>query len=268
MTSLNLRKLFVDIFAPAAGENVLFLVDIPTETYPDTDAWQNRREMAKRWYGKLSELATDLDINVLPMAFYHATGANNAPLPDQGIVEKKELPMREIIKDTNLCIAMTEYSASAPLFVYGKEFPKLRSASMPGVAPRMENTALAADYEKVYERAHLLANKLSTADTARVLWSTDQEFVFDLRFRKAEADDGRLHPNLPPENPRVINLPSGEAYIAPYEGEHEGEISQTIGEIPVWKDEELFSFVIKKNRIIDAQGDGKAVRHYKTYFKE
>ncbi|MFX0212332.1 MAG: hypothetical protein ACFFDT_40540 [Candidatus Hodarchaeota archaeon] len=268
MTSFNLQKFFLDIFAPRKNEKVLFLLDMPTKDNPDNEEWRDRRRMAIRWYSTLKEMATKLNINILPMAFYSATGANNAPLPSKGTVNNIEKPMRDIIKRATLCIAMTEFSATAPLVTYGREFPRLRSASMPGVAPRMEKTALSADYSKVYERAHILAQKLTLAESARVLWSTDQEFLFDLRFRKGEADDGRLPPNLPPENPRLINLPSGEAYIAPYEGEHEGKVSLTAGEIPVLKKGELFTFIVKENRIIDIQGDGPEANHFKQYFKK
>ncbi|MFX1514469.1 MAG: hypothetical protein ACFFCQ_17990, partial [Promethearchaeota archaeon] len=268
MPSFDLRKLFLDVFNPTKGDRVLFLVDLPTMACPDSKEWQERRKMAIRWQNKLNKLAPELGINMLPMTYYNATGANNAPLPSKVTVEGKTATLKEIVAETTLCIAMTQYSASAPLIVFTKEFPTLRVASMPGVAPRMEETALAADYERIYERTHILAEKLSVAQYARVLWSTDQTFLVDLRFRKAEADDGRLHPNLPPEHPRLINLPSGEAYSAPYEGEREGELSKTSGQIPVLIKEELIGFIVKENRIVAIEGNGSEAKRYRRYFKE
>jgi hypothetical protein len=81
---------------------------------------------------------------------------------------------------------------------------------------------------------------------------------FDLRHRTAEVDDGRLDGS--PGSARVINLPSGEAFIAPYEGEIEGDSSRTRGEMPVWAapGEGFVSVVVESNRIVEIRDDGNA----------
>ena len=69
------------------------------------------------------------------------------------------------------------------------------------------------------------------AEAARVILRTpaDQhELILDLRYRSAHASGG-----LFPQNGVAGNLPSGETYIVPYEGERTGEPSLSGGELPV-----------------------------------
>ena len=54
------------------------------------------------------------------------------------------------------------------------------------------------------------------------------EVVLDLRHRRATASGGMM---VEPGN--AGNLPSGETYIVPYEGEVAGDPSRTAGLLPV-----------------------------------
>jgi len=76
-------------------------------------------------------------------------------------------------------------------------------------------------------------------------------------------DDGQLPRGK--EGGSVINLPSGETFQVPYEGEREGDPSQTEGEIPVRKGSETLVYRIRENRIIDVTGGSKAAEE-KAYF--
>ena len=102
---------------------------------------------------------------------------------------------------------------------------------MPKVAPEMESSALAADYTLVARSCARLRQRLSGAHSAEIEFSSGDRFHFDFRFREPEVDDGMLHRDAPA--PRLINLPSGEAYTAAYEGERELP-SLTSGVLPVW----------------------------------
>jgi len=135
---------------------------------------------------------------------------------------------------------------------------------MPMVSRSMEETALSADYAEVARKSHILAARLDRAVGARVVFSTGHEMYFDLRYRDAHADDGQLHADK--EGARVINLPSGEAYMAPYEGETEGEPSRTEGMIPVMLDGELVLGRVDENRIVEVIGDGPEAAEARDYF--
>jgi len=262
--TFDLEKLLVDVFAPQAGEKVLVMSDLPHGKYADNEKWADRREMAKEWHAAFQRLGTKLGFSVHPSLTYPATGAHSAPLPEEGEMDGQQVRLEDILSDTNIVVALTEYSATAPLIGFSQKLPKLRSASMPGVMRSMEQTALAADYSEVARKSHILADKLSHAVGAKVEFSTGHQVYFDLRNRQAEADDGQLHADK--KGIRLINLPSGEACIAPYEGEFEGQPSQTEGTLPVMYGDELVLFRVQENRIVEVIGDGPQAAQKRGYF--
>jgi hypothetical protein len=262
-SSFDLEKLIVDVFDPQPGEKVLVMTDEPQAGLDDYQGWSQRREMAAEWRSAFQALESDLGISVYPLLTYPATGAHSGPLPEEGVMDGQPVPLEELLADTNIAVALTEYSATAPLMEYTQRFPQLRVASMPMVTRSMERTALAADYAEVARKVHLLQAKLDSAQGARVQFSTGQEMYFDLRYRDAHADDGQLHADKKGE--RVINLPSGEAYIAPYEGERQGEPSQTAGMLPVMLEGELVVATVEENRIVEVMGDGPQADETREY---
>jgi hypothetical protein len=230
------------------------MMDIPHGRLADHGLWIERRAMAEEWRKAFVELADELQITVQPMLTYMATGAHNGPLPPSAESEGRVVSFNEIMAGANIVVAMTEFSATAPLFGFTDKYPKLRAASMPGVMPRMMDTALAADYALVAERCQLLADRLDRATAANLTFSTGHELFIDLRNRKAGLDDGRLHSGKQGE--RVINLPSGEAYIAPYEGELPDQPSESSGKVPVLISGGSFViFHIEENRVVKIEGE-------------
>ncbi|MGB3715163.1 MAG: hypothetical protein WA996_12105 [Candidatus Promineifilaceae bacterium] len=253
------EQLLVDVFSPQPGEKVLILVDLPTRSLLENAQWKERREMADEWLASFENMAGWLDINVHPMMSYEATGAHNGPLPVTGMLAGDVISFDEILSDSNIVVAMTEFSATAPLSEFTEKYPDLRVASMPMVSRSMEQTALAADYTEVARKSHILAALLDQAVGAEVRFSSGHEMYFDLRFRSAHADDGQLHAD--DEGERIINLPSGEAYIAPYEGEREDEPSMTEGMLPVECDTgDMAVGRVVENHIVEVIGDGPCAR--------
>jgi leucyl aminopeptidase (aminopeptidase T) len=172
--------------------------------------------------------------------------------------------LAEILSESEIVVAMTEYSATAPLIEFTNKYPNLRVASMPMVSRDMEDTALAADYTEVARKSHILATMLDKAVGAEVSFSSGHEMYFDLRYRTAHADDGQLHADK--EGTRVINLPSGEAYIAPYEGEIEGEPSLTAGLLPVECDPgDIAAGRVENNRIVEIVGEGPCAQEGREF---
>lgn len=262
--SFDLEKLLIDVFAPQSGEKVLVMSDLPHGEWTDNEKWADRRQMATEWHSAFQRLGSKMGFRVHPLLTYPATGAHSAPLPEEGEMDGQRVRLEDILSETNIVVALTEYSATAPLIDFGQRFPKLRSASMPGAMRSMEQTAFAADYGEVARKSHILAGKLDQAGGAKVEFSTGHQMYFDLRNRKAEADDGQLHADK--KGLRLINLPSGEACIAPYEGELEGQPSKTEGTIPVMYDDELVLFRVQENRIVEVMGDGPQAAQKRDYF--
>jgi hypothetical protein len=262
--SFDLEKLLIDVFAPQPGEKVLVMSDLPHGEWTDNGKWADRREMATEWRSAFQRLGSKLGFSIHPLLTYPATGAHSAPLPEEGEMEGQRVRLEDILSDTDIVVAITEYSATAPLIDFSQKLPDLRAASMPGVMKSMEQTALAADYSEVARKSHILADKLDQAVGAKVEFSTGHQLYFDLRYRQAEADDGQLHADK--KGIRLINLPSGEACIAPYEGELEGQPSKTEGTIPVMYDDELVLFRVQENRIVEVIGDGSQAAQKRDYF--
>ncbi len=263
LPSFDLQKLLIDVFDPQPGEKVLVMMDLPHGALADHEGWTERREMAEEWHSAFKGIERDLGISIHPLLTYAATGAHSGPLPDEGEMDGQPIRLEEILADTNIVVALTEFSATAPLVEYTEQFPNLRAASMPMVSRGMEQTALAADYAEVARKAQILRAKLDQAEGASVVFSTGHEMYFDLRYRMAHADDGQLHADK--DGAPVINLPSGEAYMAPYEGELEGEPSQTEGILPVMLGDELVLARVEENRIVEVIGDGPEADEAREY---
>jgi hypothetical protein len=262
--SFDLEKLITDVFAPQPGEKVLIMIDLPHGELKDHDEWQERRHMAEEWRSAFERLGGEQGFTVYPMLTYPATGAHNSDLPEAGELEGKTVQLDDVFSAVNVVVALTEYSASAPLIKYSLKYPGMRAASMPKVKRSMQNTALAADYSEVARKSHILAEKLDRTDGVRVTFSTGHQLYLDLRHRQAEADDGQLH--VDKKGMRLINLPSGEACIAPYEGEVEGQPSKTEGTIPADYDGELVLYQVAENNIVEVVGDGPKAREMREYF--
>jgi hypothetical protein len=105
--------------------------------------------MAKEWHEGLVQMSTRFDFDVHPLFTYLATGQHSAPLPEEGKIGGQLVYLEDVLADTNIVIALTEYSATAPLIEFTQSCPSLRAASMPTVTKAMEQTALAADYGEV-----------------------------------------------------------------------------------------------------------------------
>ena len=260
----DLEKLLVDVFAPQPGERVLVMTDLPHGELSDSEAWATRRQMAAEWQSAFQKLGQKRGFTVHPLLKYAAMGAHGAPLPEEGDMGGEKVRLEDILSETNIAVALTEYSATAPLIGFMNTRPSLRAASMPGISRQMEGTALSADYTEVARKSHLLAGRLNGATGAKVQFSTGHEVYFDLRHRKAEADDGQLHADK--TGVRLINLPSGEACIAPYEGELEGQPSKTEGMIPADYGGELVLYRVRDNRIAEIIGDGSQAGEMRDYF--
>jgi leucyl aminopeptidase (aminopeptidase T) len=105
------------------------------------------------------------------------------------------------------------------------------------------------------DRLRRLLDEAQRADLELAVEGGGQHrLVLDLRYRSAHASSGLLR-----EPGMAGNLPSGEAYIVPYEGERPGEPSLSAGELPVQIDEQtVVVYSIAENRARSVAGSGPA----------
>jgi hypothetical protein len=267
--TFDLEKFLVDVFDPAAGERVAVVVDRPIPGVPDNDAWRERRSMAAGWREGLARLGATVGFETMPLVSFPTTGRSGADFPAEGEAAERTIAMAGVLDGTSLLLALTEFSMTAALCDVCKRRPGadvFRAASMPGVQKWMEETSLAADYREVARRCRVLKEAFRDADRAEVLFSTGHRCLFDLRHRVCEADDGYLHRDKNDDIP-VINLPSGETFEVPYEGEIEGDASRTRGELPVHEDGQTVVFRVEGNRIVEVVGGGSVAERYRSFFR-
>jgi hypothetical protein len=246
------------VFAPRESDTgIAILVDEPDEVVSDTPAWHARREMAAQWASLLQEREAQLG---LPTALfgYRNVHTNNGDLPLGGVHrldgQVERLTWDELFTRYSILIAPTRFSATAPLKIAARRYP-IRAATMPGFRAEML-PALRIDYEEVNRRVNVLAELLTAADGAGIefSWADERaELFLDLRFRSAHASGGLLH------TPGTAgNLPSGEAYIVPYEGEQPGDASRTAGLLPVQFGDEIVVYEVSANRAVRVRPGGPA----------
>ena len=262
--SFSLEKLFIDVFAPRNDESVTILVDLPHDDIQDSQEWVDRRQMVDEWHQELAQFSRKYGLEVNPLASYNATGVHNGMLPEFGSSEGEKVRIEDIARDSNIIIAMTQFSASAPLIAFTKKFASLRVASMPTVTRAMQETGLSADYDQIVKICARLAPLFEQSDGIEVVFSTGHSCYFDISDHKPVIqDNGRLPPGLGRDAFRFVNLPSGEVCVVP----NESPDNRTHGEIPVSYGSELAVFIVHNNQITDVVGDGPITTEKREQFQ-
>jgi len=92
-----------------------------------------------------------------------------------------------------------------------------RIATLPGVTEAIMARCMAADYEAIAARTRTLAGLMEATDVVRVTAPGGTDVRLPIRGRKAFASTGLFR-----EKGQSGNLPTGEAFLAPLEGQSEG----------------------------------------------
>jgi len=273
----ELRKLIDRVFRPGADDHgLLIMADVPDARRPDHADWHERRRLAADWAAKLTAEADALGLERVTLAWFPHAGGNNADLPPTAAVGRPDqvpgdaselagLPavtFTDLFASHSLVLAPTELSATAPLKVAARG-GAFRAATMPGFLPSMV-PALKLDYGEINRRVQLLKDLCDAAERCRVVTETTagrHELLLDLRHRQAHASGG-----LFPDNGVAGNLPSGETYIVPYEGEIAGDPSGSEGVLPVQLASELAILEIARNRVQAVHGSGPLVTAEREHF--
>jgi hypothetical protein len=267
LTFAELARLFNSVFALRPQEKALTVfVDLPSVQVRDNTAWIDRRRIATEWYVQLQSGIDRLPLTALNYCAYENVGSNNNDLPSEVLLVERVrtsgalegdvvIPTRGVLEESSIVLAMTEFSATAPLKNLARELG-FRGATLPGFTRAMI-PALGLDYKQVNQRVMDLKSRLDRAVEARIEFhAREQEYrlSLDLRYRTAHASGGIIS-----EGGNVANLPSGEAYIVPFEGDRQ-EASASKGELPVQFGNEVVVFQIENNRVFDVTGEGEHAR--------
>ena len=263
----ELGRLIESVFKPGPGDvRLAILVDLPDARTPDHDLWRARREMVVEWLDALDSLGDTVGWTP-SLYFYPNVHANNADLPDQAweyrrgeavpsassaLDASSGIPMEQVLREHSIIIAPTEFSTTAPLKLMSKQLG-FRAATMPGFNAKMI-PALRLDYREIDRRVRALKEMLDKAEGCEVELRVREKaeshlLSLDLRFRIAHASGGLVQ-----EPGTAGNLPSGETYIVPYEGENEP--SRSRGTLPVELDGEVVLYEIEGNKAIRVLSQG------------
>ncbi len=266
LSAQDLRLLVERVFQPTAQDQGLaIIVDLPDERLADNPDWAHRREMAAQWYLELLTEQKALGLQRITLAWYRNAGGNNADLPETCVagdgltvwgnaddLTGETTTFAELFATHSMVLAPTELSATAPLKVATRQ-GGFRAATMPGFLPSMI-PALRLDYTEINRRVNQLKEWLDEATVAHFDFETGDDIhhlVLDLRHNEGHASGG-----LFPTNGIAGNLPSGEAYIVPYEGEREDDASRSQGTLPVQIEDEVVVYAIEGNKAVQVLTTG------------
>lgn len=278
LTAAELVQLIRRVFRPGPADRALALiVDLPDAKLPDHDDWRARRALAADWAAALDAAKADAGLEKVTLAWYPNVGGNNADLPESCVPGRPgerldhaddldgrpALPFDVLFDTHSLVLAPTELSATAPLKVAARSHP-MRGATMPGFLPGMV-PALRIDYGEVNRRVDLLKDLVDAATGATIRFraeGADHRLHLDLRHRTGHASGG-----LFPANGVAGNLPSGETYIVPYEGEVSGDPTRSAGTIPVQFGDEVVVYEVRGNRAVAVLSDGPESEREAAYLR-
>ena len=263
LTPEQMKTLLVSVFLPKEEDRTLaVLVDVPNAAVPDHEAWRDRRALAWEWKQTIEGLKEELGLTEVLLLGYENVGSNNAELPQTVVAVGSDpadldarilsasgpiIPLVEVLGRSQILLAPTEFSTTAPLKLLAKKM-RFRAATLPGFSRAML-PALGLDYEKVHARVQQLAHRLDEAEGAALEFTAGMnkyQLLLDLRLRLAHSSSGLIR-----EMHSAGNLPSGEAYIVPNEGEREPTGSH--GELPVQFGDEVVIFKVEGNRAVEAR---------------
>lgn len=95
----------------------------------------------------------------------------------------------------------------------------IRGATMPDITEDMLVRTMSADYEAIRRRSRALADALTSGSEVRITSAVGTEVTISIEGRTAISDDGDL------TAPAAFgNLPAGEGFVAPVEGQTNGRI--------------------------------------------
>ncbi len=272
------RSLFEINMGIRPGERVLVFSDVirPDEEPSDTD--RNRRgrlnacarqavEFATAAYGSGAFVdfpATPASGAEPPRELWLATfgAANVAELERAGLLSRllaKQASTDEIDRARKIVLAGKEAVAEVIIAMANNSTSHTRYralacaagarfASLPHFDPDMFHTSMTVDWQALASRTARLVAAVNRVEWVRVACPNGTDMMICKQGRQAEGDDGLLT-----AAGSFGNLPAGEAYLAPLEGESHGVMVIEWG--PTRKLDEPLRLVVEKGVVVHMEGN-------------
>lgn len=225
----SLTRLLGTCFGPGEGEGdrICILIDLP---HPETDmqglaflkkdAYTVQRYAYDVFHKGLSNSAME-ELNYCGNALYayRETGGSNLDLEDDvwDASGARASLRRDIYPNYDLILAITNYSATAPLTAQAK-IHGFRGATLHGLNEIILGSGLSVNYLQVSEDTEKLRYAMTWADCFELDFThLDNLFTLTIECEGQEAQ--KSHGLCPRGQPDVANLPAGEVYFVPRSAE-------------------------------------------------
>lgn len=193
-------------------------------------------------------VASEFSENEVRYYTYPSPGRHSAELEPEIAKELRAFPVTLAISNASVSHTKARAEACAA---------GCRIASMPGFTPEMlmPGGPMDADYRQIALDTERLAAMLTKAAVVRVVTSTGTDLSISVGGRPGNPDTGLY------DKPGAWgNLPAGEAYIAPCEGESEGRLVVEVGWYPGLEEPMVVEF--EKGNVTRIEGGGDVGAYY------
>jgi leucyl aminopeptidase (aminopeptidase T) len=176
-----------------AGEKVLVVTDEPLRSIGFA----------------LQRAARDLDLDVLLVDMLPRRSHGEEPPPE----------VADLMLKADVVLCPTSWSVTHTDARRAASARGVRVATLPGVTEAIMVRCMNADYRRIAARTHKLCGLLGKAREVRVTAPAGTDIVMATGGRAVHASTGLFH-----EKGQWGNLPTGEAYLAPLEGQSHGVV--------------------------------------------
>lgn len=140
-------------------------------------------------------------------------------LPRRSNGEEPPREVAELMKMVDVVLCPTSKSLTHTDSRRAASAQGVRVATLPGVTEEIMVRCMNADYHRIAERTQKLCAMLEQSSVVRVVAPRGTDVTLPIKGRKAHASTGLFR-----EKGQWGNLPTGEAYLAPLEGQSKGVV--------------------------------------------
>lgn len=259
----DLYRLLDTVFKPKDGERVAVLIDLKNPTDVKDFGYLNKegcdiQKMAHEHFylGLQNGVMEKLGLVGGELFCYEETLGSNLDFSDEAHCPDGRILSfaKDVYPEYDILLCIGTNSATAPLTASAK-IHGFRGATMHGLNDIILNSGLSVDYEEVSKRAERLRAAMSNADAIEIDFMIHKK-LHQLRIELNGQDAQKSH-GLCRTGPDVANLPAGEVYYVPTNGE---------GHFPMkLEDGSIALLTVKGARVVEAtfvEGSREAVEAY------
>ncbi|MFA5504543.1 MAG: hypothetical protein WC423_03895, partial [Vulcanimicrobiota bacterium] len=244
-------RLLETVFKPSQGEKIAVLIDLEDPTgvrdlaFLNQDGHSIQKMGYKHFYQGLQDGVMErLGLVGGELYCYRMTQGSNLDLEDEAYAPDGRVLSfeKDIYPHYDILLCISTHSATAPLTASAKVH-NFRGATMHGLNEIILNSGLSVDYNEVSKRAERLRQGMSNADAIEIDFKIKGE-LYQLRIELNGQDAQKSH-GLCRTAPDIANLPAGEVYYVPTNGE---------GHFPMkLEDGSITLLTVKGARVVEAQ---------------